>query len=51
MNVSAGQMMSEPIQDSANDLVQGRGADIRAVMSVSPVSLDSINVTVFSEFF
>ena len=31
MNVSAGQMISVPIQDSANDLVQEKDADISVV--------------------
>ena len=31
MNVSAGQMMSEPIQDRANDLVQEKDVDISVV--------------------
>ena len=31
MNASAGQMISVPIQDSANDLVQEKDADISVV--------------------
>ena len=39
MNVSAGQMISVPIQDSANDLVQEKDADISVVHVCLPCKL------------